>query len=135
MKRERTPPLVTDKPAGDASINPQLEALGSLDLDAVVGVGGGPGADVLPVPVVAHGPAGLVQEVDVVFVGAAVAAEAVGCWVWLGWVGCGEEGLTVDVKVWASHLLGFLRLTRERIEELASSVVGAAKVVEAARRP
>lgn len=79
MSEDSPAPIIRNKSLRHTPINPKLESLGRLNLDPVIRVGSFPGAQVLPVPVVAHHVAGLVQEVDGVFVGAVGAAEAVGC--------------------------------------------------------
>lgn len=80
MQSIRSSPIVGDEPLGNAAIDPEFQALRGFDLDLVVRVGGIPGAEFLPVPVVAHDVAwpGVVEDVDGVFVGAVGTAEAVG---------------------------------------------------------
>jgi hypothetical protein len=67
----------------DRTVNPKLKTPGSTDLYLVVGVGGTPSADLRPVPGFSKGLGGdrIVEQVNVVLVGAGPGTEAVGSWV------------------------------------------------------
>lgn len=80
MKSERTSPRISDEATGNAAVDPKLGASGGADFDLVVRVGGAPSADAGPVPGFSKGLGGdcVVEEVDVVLVGARVSAESVG---------------------------------------------------------
>ena len=80
MQGKAPSPVIGHPSTRNISINPELWAFGGLDLDAIVRVGGVPGTEILPVPVVSHDVAGrgVIEEVDRVFVGALAGAEAVG---------------------------------------------------------
>lgn len=80
VQGEGVAPAVLDDACRGVAVDPQLQVAGGLDLDLVVGVGGRPGADVLPVEAITHGLGWcrVVQEVHIPLLRAGVAAEAVG---------------------------------------------------------
>ena len=111
MKSERTSPRVGNEATRNAAVNPKLGTSGGADFDLVVRVGGAPSADAGPVPGFSKGLGGdcVVEEVDVVLVGARVYAESVGSfsfefsgldrldrgdWMWLAY-NRGECGLRI----------------------------------------
>jgi len=111
MKSERTSPRVGNEATRNAAVNPKLGTSGGADFDLIVRVGGAPSADVGPVPGFSKGLGGdcVVEEVDVVLVGARVSAESVGSfsfefsgldrldrgdWMWLAY-NRGECGLRI----------------------------------------
>ncbi|RPA77519.1 hypothetical protein BJ508DRAFT_170008 [Ascobolus immersus RN42] len=160
MQSPFSPPLIANIDPRISSVgillNPQLQPLRRLDLDlAVVAerIGRTPRPDFLPRPVVTNRRGVLVHHIDLPF-GVAVEAQTgcVGCCRGLVRVLlCGKSGGgdLPSMWMWASHLLGFLRLKRAgeggggdtrwagRVRALGSGtglLVGAERAPEAARR-
>ena len=124
MQGKASSPVIGHPATRNISINPELRTFGSFDLDAIVRVGGVPGTEALPVPVVAHDVAGrgVVEEVDGVFVGALAGAEAVGGCEVLGTAimrrGLGRRTVYVDVG------LAFMSVLTLREREVGRSLLG-----------
>jgi hypothetical protein len=79
VQSEGASPRISNFASGQVAIDPELQTFGGADLDLVVGVGSCPCTDVCPVPVFTHRLSryGIVEEVDLVLVGACARTESV----------------------------------------------------------
>jgi hypothetical protein len=79
VQSEGASPRISNQASRQTAIDPELQTFSSADLDLVVGVGSCPCTDVCPVPVFTHrlGRYRIVEEVDLVLVGAFASTETI----------------------------------------------------------